>query len=167
MDPLLKQRLVGAAVLIGLAVIFVPMVLDGPVERTGASQPAGIPLALPAERGVAHAAEAPPQPQPDAQPQPRLIAASATTAPSLQRQPSAPAGYAVQLGSFSSAGNAETLAQRIREQGFDAFVQEVDVATGKMYRVRIGPLGSRGAAENLASRVQRDTGERAVVVPHP
>src|SRR6056297_1546845 len=35
MDKVLKQRLVGAAILIALAVIFVPMLFDGPDESRG------------------------------------------------------------------------------------------------------------------------------------
>jgi DedD protein len=35
MDKVLKQRLVGAAILIALAVIFVPMLFDGPNDREG------------------------------------------------------------------------------------------------------------------------------------
>jgi DedD protein len=38
MDDALRQRLVGAAVIIALAVIFVPMLLDSPEEATGTQQ---------------------------------------------------------------------------------------------------------------------------------
>lgn len=157
MDPLLKQRLVGAAVLFGLAVIFVPMILDGPVDRTPAHEPDGIPLAVP-QPGAAYAAARPA----DAQPEPRAVQVAAA-----QERTDAGGAYAVQLGSFSASANAEALAERVRTHGFDAFVQQVEVAGGTMYRVRVGPSGSRGGAEALAARVQRATGERAVVVPHP
>ena len=52
-------------------------------------------------------------------------------------------------------------------EGFDAFVQRVRVENGTMYRVRVGPIAARDAAATLAERVGRETGERAVVVPHP
>ncbi len=44
MDPRLKQRLVGAAVLVALAVIFLPMLVQGPAPDSGA---ANVPLAIP------------------------------------------------------------------------------------------------------------------------
>lgn len=46
MDPALKQRLIGAAVLVALAVIFLPMLLKGPAPDGGASH---VPLDMPAE----------------------------------------------------------------------------------------------------------------------
>lgn len=154
MDYQLKQRLVGAAVLIGLAVIFVPMVLDGPVEPVEPQRTSGIPLALPDE-------EVPPlRPErPDPTPPPRE-----TPPPEPAPQES---GWAVQLGSFSARDNAEALAERMRKLEFDAFVQRVEVANGTMYRVRIGPLNERETAERLVERVREASGERAVVVPHP
>lgn len=44
MDPALKQRLVGAAVLVALAVIFLPMVVQGPAPDSGVSD---LPLEVP------------------------------------------------------------------------------------------------------------------------
>jgi cell division septation protein DedD len=49
MDPGLKQRLVGAAVLVALAVIFLPMLVQGPAPDSGVSD---VPLTMPdAPRG--------------------------------------------------------------------------------------------------------------------
>src|SRR5690606_23953834 len=44
MEPALKQRLVGAAVLVALAVIFLPMLVQGPAPDSGA---ADVPLDMP------------------------------------------------------------------------------------------------------------------------
>lgn len=44
MEPALKQRLVGAAVLVALAVIFLPMLVQGPAPDSGA---ADVPLSMP------------------------------------------------------------------------------------------------------------------------
>lgn len=48
MDTALKQRLVGAAVLVALAVIFLPMLVQGPAPESGMSD---VPLDLPREPG--------------------------------------------------------------------------------------------------------------------
>lgn len=159
MDPDLKQRLVGTAVLVGLAVIFVPMVLDGPVTHQPTPRSTGVPLALPDPVS---------QPETDAEVD-DVAPAPVATAPAPAREPAASGadGWAVQLGSFSAAGNADALAERIAAAGFDAFVQRVQVENGTMYRVRVGPVAERDAALALAERIGRQTGERAVVVPHP
>lgn len=44
MDPRLKQRLIGAAVLVALAVIFLPMLVQGPAPDSGVSD---VPLSMP------------------------------------------------------------------------------------------------------------------------
>src|SRR6478672_4105145 len=49
MDSRLKQRLIGAAVLVALAVIFLPMLVQGPAPDSGVSD---VPLSMPdAPRG--------------------------------------------------------------------------------------------------------------------
>ena len=45
MDTALKQRLIGAVVLVALAVIFLPMLIKGPAPDSGVSD---VPLAVPA-----------------------------------------------------------------------------------------------------------------------
>lgn len=49
MQTKLKQRLLGAVILVALAVVFVPMLLTGPVERPGVTE---TPLAIPPEPDV-------------------------------------------------------------------------------------------------------------------
>ena len=44
MEPALKQRVVGAVVLVALAVIFLPMLVKGPAPESGVSD---VPLQLP------------------------------------------------------------------------------------------------------------------------
>ena len=48
MEPALKQRVIGAVVLIALAVIFLPMLIKGPAPESGASN---VPLELPKAPG--------------------------------------------------------------------------------------------------------------------
>lgn len=77
MDPALKQRLVGAAVLVALAVIFVPMLLEAPEpEATPAGQ-----LSL----------DVPPRPELPLQTRDVPLTLPQPTAPSTQSEPSPPA----------------------------------------------------------------------------
>lgn len=177
MDLNLKQRLVGATVLIAAAVIFVPMILDGPVEQPQPERKTGIPLIMP------EAPEQRPRTQePAMEPDPGPAAAESGLESEPESEPGsgpvatepAPAaagdgdGWALQLGSFARRQNAEDLAGAMRERGFDnAFVQKVEVENGIMYRVRIGPYAGREQAVALVERVREASGERAVVVSHP
>ncbi len=62
------------------------------------------------------------------------------------------AGWMVQLGSFSDAGNARRQAERIETFGHDARIYEFAAAGGRtMFRVRLGPLETRERAEATAS----------------
>lgn len=62
------------------------------------------------------------------------------------------AGWMVQLGSFSDAGNARRQAQRIGTYGHDARIYEFSAGGGRrMFRVRLGPVETRERAEAEAS----------------
>ncbi|HID81019.1 MAG TPA: sporulation protein [Chromatiales bacterium] len=68
MDKTLKQRLIGAAVIIALAVIFIPMLLEGPKESDPVSMKIDIPekpvYEIPNRLGTAPAIPTPPTPEP-------------------------------------------------------------------------------------------------------
>jgi len=64
MQQRMKQRIVGAIVLVALAVIFIPMLLQGPVEREATSIPIKIPPKPAVEVSMPSAEQAPPTPEP-------------------------------------------------------------------------------------------------------
>ncbi|OQX32022.1 MAG: hypothetical protein C3L25_14055 [Candidatus Sedimenticola endophacoides] len=161
MEEHMKKRLIGATVLVSLAVIFVPMLLQpDPVIETGITEsnippmPEGrfssriIPIEneTPAtgaagsgqvERDTAAAPAPPPPPQP--QPQP-------------QAEPT-PSAWVIQAGSFSSQENADTLMQELRAAGYPAFVDPAEIGGNTLHRVQIGPEASRGKAEEMLRRL--------------
>ena len=61
----------------------------------------------------------------------------------------------VQVGSFSQAGNAETLRERLAGDGFEAFISRVATDAGTMHRVRVGPVGDRAEADRLLARLRQ------------
>lgn len=85
--------------------------------------------------------------------------------------PSAPAasgvGYAVQLGAFSNAGDANALRDRVRAAGFSAFVEQVRTDKGTLSRVRVGPVADRAEADRLKTQVAAKVGIDGMVRPHP
>jgi DedD protein len=74
--------------------------------------------------------------------------------------------WAVQLGSFSSQENAESLASSLRDQGYAAFLSQLKRGSGSLHRVRIGPQKDRATAETIAAQLAK-SGHTGQVVPHP
>ncbi len=69
-------------------------------------------------------------------------------------QPSDPLmRWVVQVGSFSSAGNADKLVARLRLESLAAFKEEVSRSGSTVYRVRIGPFLEREDAIQAERRV--------------
>jgi DedD protein len=54
--------------------------------------------------------------------------------------------WVVQVGSFSAAGNAETLVARLRGEGLSAYTETVSASGSTIYRVRVGPYLERDEA---------------------
>jgi len=62
--------------------------------------------------------------------------------------------YTVQVGSFSSSINAKNLTQKLIEEGYAAYIEEVSSSDGKsIYRVRVGKLTSRWEAIELEKKL--------------
>ena len=68
--------------------------------------------------------------------------------------------WVVQLGSFSSSGNADTLIERVRAEGFSAYKEEISSSGSTIFRVRVGPFLERDEAIRvdgvIAERVSVD-----------
>ena len=76
-------------------------------------------------------------------------------------------GFAVQLGAFSQVADANALRDKLRANGFSAFVQQVKTDKGTLSRVRVGPVASRADAEALKSQVAAKSGIQGMVSAHP
>lgn len=177
MDSGLKQRLIGAAVLIALAVIFLPMLVKGPAPESGV---ADLPLALPdapAARGETVTRDLPliaPPPAPedggvlearrrgDADAPPPRAAGEFPTVdtggdddaaqPASDDDAALPAStaagdYAVHFGSYGSSVNADTVVNRLSTAGFPASSTQATASGKPVWRVRIGPYATRAEAE--------------------
>ena len=193
-DRALKERIIGAVVLVVFAVLVVPIFLDGPSsdqeivsqsvilpgqgtqERTQQTivlerdreQPVPATRTPDPVRQQTVAAE--PEPEDEAAVETPQPAPAATPPPQRDPEPAADTSstgmWAVQLGSFSSQENAERLAADLRNQGFAAFLSQVQTDAGQLHRVRIGPQKDRDSADDIAAQLQR-TGHSGQVVPHP
>lgn len=208
-DRALKERIIGAVVLVLVAVLIVPIFLDGPPdERETISSSVTLPGQTDAGRQqqtiVLNRDRSEPVPATRAEPIPAtetpVIAATQTlpkpaerradelpaaTAPAAESEPeilpaekpvedapvsaattSATGMWAVQLGSFSNQQNAEKLASSLRDQGYAAFLSQLERGGSALHRVRIGPQKDRAGAEQIAAQLAK-SGHKGQVVPHP
>ena len=63
-------------------------------------------------------------------------------------------GWAVQLGAFGAEADANKLRDRLRDLGFDGYVDDVPSGKGgKLWRVRAGPVNERATAEQLKAQI--------------
>ncbi len=192
MEKTLKERIVGAIVLVAVVVLVVPVFLDGPpsegeiiserVPLPGQSEqkiqtvvldrdrdePVPVQASNSARPDTRQTAATTPPPQPPAQrreAEAKLQPERATATP-VQAAGSATGMWAVQLGSFANQQNAEKLAADLRKQGFAAFLSQLSTSSGQLHRVRIGPQKDRESAEAMAARLQK-AGHTGQVLPHP
>lgn len=103
------------------------------------------------------------------------VVESAATPPAATQQsraaapPAKPAaaagGWWVQLGSFSSAQNAQGLARKLRGQGFNIDVSVVRSGGKELHRVRAGPEKDRTAATALRSRLAAAGQQGTLIAP--
>lgn len=190
-DRALRERIIGAIVIVVFAILVVPVFLDGPSnEPEIVSESVALPgqseqgrtqqtIVLERDRSEPVPARSEPQVQQMPEPAPRAeketVTASASTppanpeprpAPAAEANDSATGMFAVQLGSFSDKENAERLAAGLREQGYAAFLSQVQTGSGTMQRVRIGPQKDRKSAEAIAAQLAK-SGHSGQVVAHP
>lgn len=176
----LQNRLVGTIILVALAVIILPDVLDGekaetveafetiplqPEQNTALKQPQPLPsdvseqlqqAALPQQPEVAKTAE---------EAQPITLADNEKNqlkAPPREPQEFAADGeaYVVQLGAFSQADSVEALVKQLREQGFAAYSEPA----GNLTKLLVGPDTSAEALKKQLPILQQLTGLKGEVL---
>lgn len=174
MEQPLKQRLIGAVILISLAVIFIPMLIG---ERPTDAEVISIEIPPPPkdlESGIV----ALPEKENEELARVTITKESGVnvTAPSKPSIPEPPkmqpvegiTAWVVQVGSFSDEKNANALADKLKKAGYTAFVEQSSSKKADIFRVRIGPELSREKAdamkEILRSKQKLST---AIVVQYP
>lgn len=201
MEKGLKERLVGAAVIVILAVIFIPMLLDNTENRETVITESNIPpkpetipdipedndfssriIPLQEEAPVSGTVEpeskptAPAKPVPDTKkPEPTVSeqttsGQTSTTAVVRNEDPATGVGisaWVVQLGSFSSHENAESLNKQLRKAGFRSFVEPLKQKNSVSYRVRVGPELKRSDAEAINTKLKQTMKLDGIVVHYP
>lgn len=178
MEPALKQRVVGAVVLVALAVIFLPMLVKGPAPQSGVSD---VPLELPAAPQGDFAGEGVktqelPLVAPGAAPASGVVGMDAsdpanpdTPVGSDGMMPAATAGgdYAVSFGRYATQADAQRVVKALLASQLPGYQEPVTDKDRTLHRVRIGPFATQADAEAArlrAAHVRDDVGAKVVVL---
>ena len=174
MEQPLKHRLIGAVILISLAVIFVPMLIGQKPTDTDI-----ITIEIP---------EAPKDIEPNtptlAEQEDEVLATvsiskesgvkiTELSKPTIPEPPQTKtvegiSAWVVQVGSFSDSKNANALASKLKAAGFTAFVEQSSIKSGDIFRVRVGPELSKEKAEVINTKLQKEQSlPKAIVVQYP
>lgn len=175
LDKGLRQRIVGALVLVALAVIFLPMLFSRKdelqrvvVDAPAMPQPSAMPSVELDPVSVPQVQDLPQEPVPGpgleadtpvvetpavvAADPPIKPAASAIASPvSRLDANNLPISWSVQLASLSNRASAESLQQTLRGKGYNAYIRNVD----GMNRVFVGPVIERAEADRLRDQLTR------------
>ena len=169
--------------------LLIPPVVNLPPAADAADSPAAetpaISRAGGRESGSARAVTADP-PKPKSKPKDtpaadKTVGSTGGSPPSARRPPGAVAAappatdnqrlgvtaWAIQLGSFSSEENAKLLEQRLKNQGFKAFVEKLYMRPGTVFRVRVGPELDEAKAKQLQARLEKEISLKGILVRYP
>lgn len=157
MDRSLKQRLIGAAVLVALAVVFLPMLIKSPAPVSGA---ADVSLDVPAPPKDGFETRELPLGGPRDVPATGVTGMSGTVepvatgdqiettpAPAAQSPATAAGDYAVNFGSYASSADADRIVKALSGLQLTSYAEPTTVAGKSAWRVRIGPFATRADAE--------------------
>lgn len=168
MDGKLKQRVIGVIVLTALAIIVLPLLLDG-TEQERQRIVQGVPevptlevvnvdpKALIAEMDRIEAdskARLPREAEPpDEETEP---ADDIQASPSSLDANGLPNGWSVQVGSFAETENAVQLRDKLRRKGFRTYAIAVATETGDHVRVLVGPSLERSRVEKIKQQIEAE-----------
>jgi len=173
-DTPLKQRLIGAIVLVALAVIFLPMLVKGPAPDSGVQDvplrapdaPADgqfetreLPLVAPSAAGATG--------MPAAQPVAEAASPAADPADGALPPSVAAGNYAVNFGAYATEADADAVIAHLKKSNLPGFRQQDTINGRPAWRVRIGPYADRAQAELVrleAGKVRGDVNAQVVVL---
>lgn len=187
MDDGLKQRLVGALVLLALGVLFVPVLFEPEnrrsVDRTTQIPPAPQikPVEVAEPQRNERIEEAKParemyQLLPEESEQPTESAVDTNNSKAVATQQSAkpdrnvlddrgvPKAWAVQVASFNTEKRALVLRDQLLDKEYPAFTRTLDTSKGRVTRVYVGPKINRDKARKLKTELDKSLKIDSLVV---
>jgi DedD protein len=180
----LKKRLIGAAVLVSLAVIFIPVLIEEqPPARSisGSNIPSSPPITheenflsekVVEEKRAELAFGSSVEPASNSEireisseEQQSEVNESGTVSVPVPRV--GLTSWMIQAGAFSSRENAEKLVEKLRDAGYDTHLETAEVNSLTVFRVRVGPEIDRGNADRMADKISKTFFVSAKVIQYP
>lgn len=171
MDQALKQRLVGTIVITALAAIFVPMLFDEPVDGNGRivsdlaiPEPPDQVFAMSSRRPPANVDQVLSLPEPDDLHTTTDVENNAENLTQAKIDKGM-TRWVIQVGSFGQQENALVLRDKLRKQGFSAFVEPFQSATkGRLFRLRVGPVLDQKRAQAMKIKLEKNNKIKSILV---
>ena len=179
-----RRRLIGAATIGLLGVVFLPMIFDGEPKRNAGDanlKKQEISIQVPAKDGLAslRAPSAAPLPPatvpvmvaPVKVPPPEVakvvteanVPKPSSAAPPAKSEKSVPAaklsvvektGFVVQLGAFGDAEKSKQAVAMMKDAKLPVYTETIAIKTGTATRVRVGPFASREKADAALAQIK-------------
>jgi DedD protein len=168
LDKALQQRLIGAILLVALGVIFIPVLLDGSGFKSRNSRS----IEMPPEP------EFPPLSEIKLDPViPTHVKQRSVSAPVIKPESSKPKtktalkqpgnAFALQVSTVTIKKNAYALRDKLRKDGYSAYVESSTKNGKTSYRVRIGPELDMSKLEKMKATLSKEQGLDGFIVNHP
>ena len=160
-----RHRLIGASLLVLVAVVGFPMVFDTQPRRI----PVDLPIHIPAQPAVSPLTPAAAAPEATQAPAVQAEAPAPTAAPvavapvkpaeksaaqSTSKPDASGARFVVQVGAYSDAASVRNVRQKIERAGLKTYTQVAKTEQGNRTRVRLGPFNSRAEADRAAQKIK-------------
>ena len=160
MDGKLKQRLTGAVILTSLAIIVLPLLLDGTEEdrasiATIIPAPPKIDLEDITVQDVMRKIEQMEKASEARLPKEVLDETNydAATDHMLDKN-QLPVNWSLQLGSFQKEDNATRLRAQLRRQNYRSYILHANTNDGETYRVFVGPSSSKETLVQMNQKIE-------------
>jgi DedD protein len=177
MNPALKQRLVGAAVLVALGIIFLPAIFNGGRLRREANLeeiPPG-PVLVPVELNEPVRPEKAEKLGVEEENASKLflleareqdgdeVARAIEAGPSLGKE-GLPEAWVLQVASFSDDQHAEELKEKLQQKKYRAFIRRIQKDDKTLVRVMIGPEMDAGKLSEIKRTVDKEFKVKSLIV---
>jgi len=171
-DLKLKQRLIGAVIIISLAIIILPILLDGNQEERiqltrRVPPPPAIEVApfnpadLKADMDRIEQESARTIPQRSANP----VDSESLDAQALALDSDGlPVAWSLQVAAFQSEENAVRLREELRDRGYQSYRVDGDSEEGPVSRVLVGPALQRASLERIQHQIEEEFGLKGKII---
>jgi DedD protein len=168
LDKTLQQRLIGAILLVALGVIFIPVLLDGSGFKSRNSRS----IEMPPEPEFPPLSEITLEPvvpthvkQKSANTTVKKSESSKPKTKTALKQPGN--AFALQVSTVTIKDNAYALRDKLRKDGYSAYVESSTKNGKTSYRVRIGPELDISRLKKMKATLSKEKGLDGFIVNHP